>query len=315
MRIAVIDCGTNTFHLLIVETKADGEFTVLLKENIPVKLGEAGITNKIISEIPFQRGINTLKNFAEIILKNKPGKVYAYATAAIRNAVNGNDFIKSASEKAGIELQLINGQKEAELIYLGVRQAVKLTEEKVLIMDIGGGSVEFIIANNNEIFWKQSFEIGAAILLEKFNPSDPIKTDEINEINEYLEKELQPLLVQLQAADLKLHTLIGSSGSFETFVDLISWHFTSPRVSEKQTEYEIRWDEFLTIHEQLIHSTTEERLNMKGMVEMRADMIVVASILVKFILEKTKITKMKLSTFALKEGILAEALEPGKNKT
>ncbi|MEP7168695.1 MAG: exopolyphosphatase, partial [Bacteroidota bacterium] len=249
MRIAIIDCGTNTFHLLIVETKADGKFKTILKENIPVKLGEAGITNKIISEIPFQRGMNTLKNFGEIIRKTNPDKIFAYATAAIRNAANGNDFVKAAMEKTGIEIQLIDGQREAELIYYGVRQAVKLTDEKVLIMDIGGGSVEFIIANNNEIFWKQSFGTGAAFLLEKFKPSDPIQLSEINEIRNYLEKELHPLFAQLQTTNYKLQTLIGSSGSFETFVDLISWHFPSPRVTERQTEYKIRWDEFLTIHE------------------------------------------------------------------
>src|SRR6185436_2240370 len=279
MRIAVIDCGTNTFHLLIVETQAEGKFKTSLRENIPVKLGEAGITNKIISEIPFQRGINTLKNFSDILQKSKPDKVYAYATAAIRNAENGNDFIQTAKEKTGIEIQLIDGQREAELIYSGVRQAVKLTDEKVLIMDIGGGSVEFIIANNNEISWKQSFETGAAVLLEKFKPSDPVKPAEIDEIKKYFAIELQPLFIHLQSENYKIQTLIGSSGSFETFADLISWHFPSPRVTEKQTEYDIRWEEFMTIHEQLIHSTTEERLSMKGMVEMRVDMIVIASIL------------------------------------
>ncbi|MEO5570079.1 MAG: Ppx/GppA phosphatase family protein [Bacteroidia bacterium] len=308
MKIAVIDCGTNTFHLLIVETKAPGKFKTLLRENIPVKLGEEGITSKIISPGPFLRGINTLKNFNSLILKNNPDQVHAYATAAIRNAVNGNDFLDHAKSETGIEIQLIDGQREAELIYYGVKKAVRLTEDKVLIMDIGGGSVEFIIANNNEIFWKQSFGIGAALLLEKFKPSDPVKTSEIIEIKKYLETELQPLFLKLQTLKTKLQTLIGSSGSFETFVDLISWHFPSPRVTERQTEYEIRWDEYLTVYEQLMHSNLEERMNMKGMAAMRVDMIVAAAILVTFILEKTKITKMKLSTYALKEGILYEAL-------
>ena len=316
-KIAVIDCGTNTFHLLIVETIEGGGFKTILRENVPVKLGEAGITKKIISEIPFQRGINTLKNFSDIIKKNKPGKMYAFATAAIRNAVNGNDFLKAVREQTGIEIQLIDGQKEAELIYYGVRQAVKLTGENVLIMDIGGGSLEFIIANNEEIFWKQSFEIGAAVLLEKFKPSDPIQPAEINEIKKYLDKELEPLFIQLQTLSLlrrdQPNTLIGSSGSFESFEELISYRFPSPAVTEMKTEYDIHWDEFMTIHQVLLHSTTEDRMNMKGMAEMRVDMIVIASILVTFVLEKTKITKMKLSAFALKEGILFEATQTVNN--
>ena len=188
MNIAVIDCGTNTFHLLIVETKADGKFKILFKESVPVKLGEGGITSKIISEMPFHRGILALKYFKNIIRKHDPYKIVAYATAAIRNAANGNDFLQEAMNETQIEIQQIDGSKEAELIYYGVRQAVKLTEEKVLIIDIGGGSVEFIIVDKNEIFWKQSFEIGAALLLEKFKPTDPITPSEINEIKMHLEK-------------------------------------------------------------------------------------------------------------------------------
>jgi exopolyphosphatase/guanosine-5'-triphosphate,3'-diphosphate pyrophosphatase len=309
MRLAVIDCGTNTFHLLIVDTKPDGRFKILVRENIPVKLGESGITKKIISEIPFQRGIDTLKKFEEIISKKDVEKVFAYATAALRNAGNGNEFLQKAKLQTGIDIKLINGDKEAELIYYGVKQAVKLNFDKVLIMDIGGGSVEFIIANNKEIFWKQSFEIGAAVLLEKFKPSDPITQLQIEEIYSYLNKELQPLFHQLHSEKEKPEVLIGSSGSFETFADLIAHHFLSPAVTDHKTEYDIHWDEYKIIHQELMHSTAKDRMNTNGMLEMRVDMIVIASILVTFVLEKTGITKIKLSTFALKEGMLFEIMK------
>jgi exopolyphosphatase/guanosine-5'-triphosphate,3'-diphosphate pyrophosphatase len=176
-------------------------------------------------------------------------------------------------------------------------------------MDIGGGSVEFIIANKHSIAWKQSFETGAAMLLEKFMPSDPITVSEINEIKLFLETALQPLFIELETTNLKPGTLIGSSGSFETLVDLISAQFSSPRVTELNTEYDIDYDAFVAIHQQLIASTTVQRMQMKGMIEMRVDMMVIASVLINFILEKTGIRKIKLSTFALKEGILFEALK------
>ena len=309
MRLAVIDCGTNTFHLLIVNTKDNGSFKILVRENIPVKLGEGGITKKIISEIPFQRGIVALKKFEEIISQKDVEKVFAYATAALRNAANGNEFLQKAKLQTGIDIRLISGDKEAELIYYGVRQAVKLSFDKVLIMDIGGGSVEFIIANNKEIFWRQSFEIGAAVLLEKFKPSDPITKEQIREIYLYLNNELQPLFHYLQNESQKPEVLIGSSGSFETFAELISHHFLAPAVTDNKTEYDIHWDEFRIIHQQLLHSTTKDRMNTKGMLEMRVDMIVVASVLVTFVLERTGITKIKLSTFALKEGMLFEMMK------
>lgn len=304
MRIAVIDCGTNTFHLLIADKKAAGKFEVLLRENIAVKLGETGITKRFISEIPFQRGINTLKNFSELIQKNKVDKVLAYATAALRNAENGNDFVEKTRQDTGIDLQLIDGQKEAELIYYGVRQAVKLAGENILITDIGGGSVEFIIANEHEIFWKKSFETGAALLLEKFNPSNPISPQEVVKIKNHLANEWSPLFDEIKNQQIKIAKLIGSSGSFDTFANMIDYQFHSVNISDSITEYDLSIQEYKIIYEQLLHSTTEERTRMKGLIAMRVDMIVIASILLTFVLENTGIDKLTLSTYALKEGIL-----------
>ncbi len=308
MRIAIIDCGTNTFHLLIADVLSKTEFSVLLRENIPVKLGEAGITKKFISEIPFQRGMNTLKNFNEIIHKNKVEKVFAYATAAIRNAVNGNVFIKKAKDETGLDIRLIDGQKEAELIYYGVKQAVHLEDENVLIMDIGGGSVEFIIANNKEIKWKHSFELGAALLLEKFAPSNPITQKEINKIRDYLNKELELLFTEVRNQAVELKNLIGSSGSFETFAEIIKYEFHSWEQLNNSTSYKFNLEEYYVIHNRILKSTTEERNAMKGLATMRVDMIVIASLLITFVLEKTGIKKMTLSSYALKEGILYDVL-------
>lgn len=310
MRIAVIDCGTNTFHLLIVDTKQNGGFETVLRENIAVKLGEAGITKNFISEAPFQRGIDTLKNFKKIILKNKIEAVHAYATAGVRNAVNGEDFLQRVKEETGFEITLIDGQREAELIYYGVKQAVTMDEEASLIMDIGGGSVEFIIANNTKIFWKHSFELGAALLLEKFNPSDPITPHELKEINSYLEKELIPLINQIKNSSFAIRSLIGSSGSFDTFADMVYYRFHSNENKPSGTEYKFDINEYNEIYNRLLHSTTEQRIKMKGLIPMRVDMIVIASILLTFVLEKSGITNMKLSAFALKEGILFSTLNP-----
>lgn len=310
MRIAVIDCGTNTFHLLIVDTMQNGSFETVLRENIAVKLGEAGITKNFISEAPFQRGIDTLKNFKEIILKNKIETVHAYATAAVRNAINGKEFLNKAKEETGFEITLIGGQKEAELIYYGVRQAVTMGNEASLIMDIGGGSVEFIIADNTEIFWKHSFELGAALLLEKFNPPDPMTENSISDIQNYIDQKTEILFSKLETLNPKPESLIGSSGSFDTFADMVYYRFHSNENKPAGTQYEFDLNEYKEIHKHLLRSTTGERIKMKGLIPMRVDMIVIASILLTFVLEKSGITKMKLSTFALKEGILFSTLRP-----
>ena len=193
MPLAIIDCGTNTFHLLIVEAKANGKFKIIFKTKAVVKLGEAGITKRFISAAPFERGLSALKSFAVKIKEYQAEQIYAFATAALRKAKNGKEFIALAEKQTRIKIELISGSREAELIYYGVREAVNMQEQTSLIVDIGGGSTEFIIANQRKIFWKHSYELGAALLLEKFKPSDPITESELGEIHTYLQQTLVPL--------------------------------------------------------------------------------------------------------------------------
>ena len=156
MRIAIIDLGTNTFNILIVKVNSAKTPTKLYQSKISVKLGEGGINKNFIEPVPFQRGIEAMKTYKDIMQRNAVDKVFAFATSAIRTASNGNEFVTKVKEETGIEVTMISGDKEAELIYYGVRNALELTDDNSLIIDIGGGSTEFIIANKNKIFWKQS---------------------------------------------------------------------------------------------------------------------------------------------------------------
>lgn len=301
MIVAVVDCETNTFHLLIASDEQPQK--ILYKKNLAVKLGQGGIAGHIITDEAFKRGIEALKEFSQVIDKIRPDKVVAYGTAALRKAQNGNDFILEAKSKTGIEIQLIDGLKEAELIYHGVRQAMPLTEKKILIMDIGGGSVEFIIANRDTIFYRHSFELGAALLLDKFKPSDPITEEETQQIKEYILKETTPLFDELSKHP-EMDALIGSAGSFETFAEIISEKYDHHPLEYKEKSYDINLNRYEQVHELLLQSTTAERKRMKGVVDMRVDMIVIASILLHCVIHTAPIKNIKLSTYALKEGML-----------
>lgn len=301
MRLAIIDTGTNTFHLLIAERTENG-FKKIFKIKEPVKLGEDGITTHFISEKPFERGINAFKKFKQICEKHNTDKIFATGTAALRRATNASDFIKQVKSETNIDLKIISGNEEAELIWNGVRHALNMSLHKSIIIDIGGGSVEFIIANEAQIFWKHSYDIGVALLLEKFKPSNPVTHEEINSIKNFVADQLAELF---QACALhQPKTLIGSSGSFDTFAELIVHQFYHFDLLRDKTTYDYNLNDYDKIHQQLIHSTHEQRLQMKGMIPMRADSIVVASILLTFVLRKLNISQMKLSTYALKEGIL-----------
>lgn len=305
-RIAVIDLGTNTFNLLIVEIDPDKNYQLVFQTKISVKLGEGGINKGFIAPVPFDRGINALKTHKQTIEKYNVEKVVAIATSAIRGASNGSEFVARANEECNIDVQVISGDKEAETIYYGVRNAVKMYDEPSLIIDIGGGSTEFIIANKNQIFWKQSFLLGVARLLELFNPSDPITDKEKHALLNYLKKELQPLFEAVKKYPLT--ELIGSSGSFDSIAEMVAHRFYTPTIFDGKTEFEFNLNDCAAVHETILNSTTAERLRMKGLTTMRVDMIVISSILVQFILKSFAIPKMRHSAYSLKEGVLFEII-------
>ncbi|MFI5163739.1 MAG: phosphatase [Bacteroidia bacterium] len=313
MKVAILDLGTNTFNILIAEVYSDKTFTKLYKSKIAVKLGDGGINKNFIEEEPFRRGIRALKQHKKTIERFGAEKIIAVATSAIRGASNGKDFVREAREKTGIDVQVISGDREAELIYYGARAAVKMKESPSLIMDIGGGSTEFIIASKNEILWKQSFLLGVARIIDKFKPSDPITDAEAKQIENYLEQNLQPLFSAVESPLIKgdkggCQELIGSSGSFDSLAEMIAHKFYHIDILSGKTEYDFDLDDCEKIYNVIVESTVKDRLKMKGLTRMRVDMIVVSAIFVDFIITRLGLTKMRLSRYSLKEGVLWELM-------
>jgi exopolyphosphatase/guanosine-5'-triphosphate,3'-diphosphate pyrophosphatase len=300
---AVIDLGTNTFNLLIAEYSGNN-YTILYKEELPVKLGEGGITKKIIAEVPFKRGIEALKKYKEIIHTFSTDNIQAFATSAIRSTLNGQEFVKQVFSETGIIINVIPGDEEAFYIYKGVRLAGLLTEMPSMIMDIGGGSTEFIIADHQKLLWKQSFDLGVSRLIQKFNPSDPVSNSDITNLCEYFDEILSPLFEQIKI--FKPLLIIGCSGSFESFASMIHHRNNSGFNSEIKNKIELK--DFFKLYDTLVISSEAERYKIKGLVAMRVDTIVFASIFVKNLIEKLDIKKLLVSHYALKEGVLSDII-------
>lgn len=300
MRKAVIDLGTNTFHLFIVEIDNEGVKT-LYKEKIAVKIGQNGISKGKIAKDAVKRAIHTLNIFKTIIDQFEVTDVKGVATSAIRNAKNGEDVIDRIAEETGIHINIISGDLEAELIFEGVKAATKLSPENQLIMDIGGGSVEFIIGNNTQIHWKQSFEIGAQRLLDRFHTNDPMPTESVNRMFAWLSEELDELKKALIAH--KPTGIIGCSGAFDTLSEIYLKRVGKKR-SPESAIFKLPIKDYHDIHRELLIKDRSERLKIQGMVSMRVDMIVVASCLISFVLEQVDINHISACTYALKEGLL-----------
>ncbi|MBA3970958.1 MAG: phosphatase [Bacteroidetes bacterium] len=305
-RIAVIDLGTNTFNLLIVDVDSDASYKHVFQTKISVKLAEGGMSKGFIAEVAFQRGLDALKTHYLTTQEYHVEKIHAFATSAIRGASNGQNFVDRCKAETNIDIQVISGDKEAELIYYGVRSAVEMSDDTSLIIDIGGGSTEFIIANKEKIFWKKSFLLGAARLLELFPPSDPMTDSEIENLTLYLERELQPLTDAINYYPVR--ELIGSSGSFDSLAEMVAHRFYTPEILDNKTEFTFDLQDCEVLYESILKSTKADRLKMEGLVAMRVDMIVVSSLIVNFVIRSFDIEKMRLSTYSLKEGVLHELM-------
>ena len=306
-RLALIDMGTNTFHLLISEINSAGDPVSLVKLKEPVKLGQDGISRGAIAPDAVERALQTLSNFKSEIDKHQVEEVKAVATSAVRNAANGTKLVQAIREQIGINVEVISGDREAELIYYGVKSAMEIGTECSLIIDIGGGSVECIICDENTIYWKQSFEIGAQRLMDKFFITDPISAADAEAEMEYLAEQLQPLTEAVTR--YKPCVLIGSSGTFDTLCDIDVRRKGLDRTCDPCTEADLTLSDFYEIYDDIIKKTRSERLAIPGMMEMRVDMIVVATILIDFVLENYELNKIRVSSYALKEGLLSEQLK------
>lgn len=300
-RVAIIDLGTNTFHLLIAEPR-DGEFAFIYRERLAVRIGQQGINQGIIQPDAIDRAVRALSSFRTTIDQFDTRHIFAFGTSALRNASNAVEVVDTFRDKANIEVTIISGDREAELIFTGVQSAMKIGEENSLVMDIGGGSVEFIIGNEKHIAWKQSFEIGAQRLLEQFHKTDPIASAEIDELTEYFRSALTSLFVALEK--WKPQTLIGCSGTFDTLSDIFCIkHDLIKRPEDAETPLTVGG--FYEVYEELLIKDRDNRMMIPGMIEMRVDMIVVACCLINFLLENYAFDTIRVSTYALKEGILA----------
>ncbi len=311
--LAVIDLGTNTFHLLIVELYEHDESQVKEKFKEVVKLGEGGINAGVIAPTAFERGITALARFRRIMDSRGVTKVLACGTSALRGASNAKEFVDKAREVAGIDVRIINGNEEALLIYKGVRRGVQVPyDEEVLLVDIGGGSVEFIVADHQQAKLLRSLKLGAARLLETAKPSDPITPAQIEATRKRIAEQLDPLIEEIK--DFDIQRVIGSSGSFETLAALVAHDSQQGHVVEHINGYRFERKRFKKIMRKLLSATRAERLAMAGMDPARVDMLLMSVILIDYVLDRVGIEQIMVSSFALKEGVLQDYLETGRDR-
>ena len=292
MRRAVIDLGTNTFNLLIADTQ---KRQVLFQTKVGVALGMGGINEKRISNEAMERALGLFKaHCAQWQVED----IRAIGTSALRDATNAQDLLCKVQDELQFSIEIITGQREAELIYKGVR----LTHDFVnpaLIMDIGGGSTEFIAADHQGPFVAHSFDIGVSRLFQLFKFQDPMSLNDIEKVETYLAERCAPFFKQ------QLPTvLIGSSGSFETFYELMEESI----FDSKSNAIEVDSNRFAHMLGQIIASTQAERDQNPHIIAIRKKMAPLAAVKTRWVMRQAQISQILISPYSLKEGVLFASL-------
>lgn len=291
MRRAVIDLGTNTFNLLIADTQTH---QILFQTKEGVALGMGGINEKRISPDAQARALETLQHFKVLCDQWEVAQIHAIGTSALRDAQNAADLVQLVADELAIEIEIITGLQEANLIYKGVALSYPF-EKPALIMDIGGGSTEFIAADSKGPFVAQSFDIGVSRLFQHFTFQDPYSQEDIERVEAYLNERCQTFFEQA-LPDI----LIGASGSFETFYELLegSYFEANGQAQKVNTEH------FFKMLDQIIASTQAERDANPHIIAIRKRMAPLAAIKTRWVLQKTQTKQIFISPNSLKEGVL-----------
>lgn len=307
MKVGIIDLGTNTFNLLIAEIDEAGGYRHIYRSKVGVKLGEGSFASNYITEAAMERAMVALQAQIKAIKNQYCDRILLFATAAVRNASNAQQFLDKVYSIFKVNIRVIDGEHEASLIFKGVQMSGALTAQNALIMDIGGGSTEFVVANEQVILWKRSYDLGVTRLTEKFKPNDPITPHQIEEARAYLMETMSEVFDVAKRENVKI--LIGSAGSFDSFSDVLSYRNGTFETDVDQSALSFDTAQLKPFLNELVTTKISDRQAMPGMAAMRASIINMSAIFVLLVLEKTNIPEVKLSRYALKEGVLFDVLK------
>jgi len=308
-KLAALDIGTNSFHLIVVSVSPTGNFEIIDREREVLRLSEGNIgENKIISPNSIEHAISTINRFNKIV-ESFGAPLRAIATSAVRESSNKNEFLETVYEKTGVQIEVISGEEEARLIHLGILEAVPIFNKESLSIDIGGGSTEFIVGKKGKILSLGSFKLGAVRLTQKFFPNYILTDEKIDEARKLVDEVISPIVSKIKNRNIE--TVVGSSGTILNIGMMIkALRYEGKEENQILNNFEFSIDDLQEIETMVLSKKTpEERKNIAGLEERRIDIIPAGVIILSTILKKLEIKKITISEYALKEGIIIDSIE------
>ena len=298
-RTAVIDIGTNSMRLMLC--KIEGNFIVNKEKELMItRIGRDVSKTGMITEKSFARNIDALKYYKNKADRYGAEKVYAIATSAVRDALNGGAFVTEAKSQAGVDVMIISGDEEAELGLRGVMSEIQNPQETVLVIDIGGGSTELVLGSKEKTEYKISIPAGAVRLTEQFISGNPIRDEDAenmrNRLNELFNEPLEYL------GKKRIDRVIAIGGTATTIAAM----FHSMSIYDPETVHNtiINSKYIKSIFNKLKDMSVEERWNVKGLQKERADVMPSGIFILQHIIEGLKRDSLVVSENDNLEGIV-----------
>ena len=305
LRIAAIDVGSNSIHMVVAQLDPDGGVTTLWRMKEPIGLGRLTFPSRRISADAMDRALATLARFKHAARNKAAEKIVAVATSAVREATNGGDLIERAKRELKFPIRVVSAKEEARLIYLGIRHGGcfgAAPDEPHLAVDIGGGSVEFIVGTNERAMLLESRKLGAARMTARFIKSDPPTKEEVDRLRAHYDRELAPIVEQIAAA--KPTAVVGTSGTLENVARMCG--------TADDAEAAIDLKKLDKLAAKLLKTTSVERAAMPDLDDGRKDQIVAGVLLVQSLMHKLRDAghkRMSICGTALREGILIDYVQ------
>jgi exopolyphosphatase/guanosine-5'-triphosphate,3'-diphosphate pyrophosphatase len=301
MRLAAIDIGTNSLHMIVVQVQADLSFEVIDREKQMVRLGAGGLDGKALTPEAMGLALQVLSKFSRLAASHQVDHIIAGATSAVREAENGGEFLHAIITQTGIRAKVISGTEEARLIHLAAAYGLGLSGEVAVVIDIGGGSVEITRGTGPTIDLGRSFKVGVIRLTERFVKTDPISSRDERKLVKHLEDELDEHLSKITNAGFD--RVVGTSGT------ILSLGAIAAGESERAAAVRNRRISAKQIHrvrKQLTTLNLEKRLEVPGLDPRRADLAVSGAILLDTILKRLNASDISLCDLSLREGLILD---------
>ena len=298
MKIGTIDIGTNSMRLLIADY-IDGKIENRKKYVNTTRIGQGVDENGYISDDAIKRNIDALKDFADMCREEECMSIYCMGTSALRDSKNGQEFVKIAKQETGIDVDIISGKEESNLGFKGVLEGIDGSEE-ILVIDIGGGSTEFIIGDTNGINFAKSENVGALRMTEKFLMTDPIDENEFEHMSKFIEDEILSTLEIIK--EREINKLVGIGGTI-TSLSAINQELEVYSM-EKIHNSQVSKKEIEIILQNLKKMTLNDKKNLKGLQPKRADIITAGVKILNIIMEKLEIESIYVSEYDNLEGLM-----------